>query len=242
MGSKGGGGVAQHDLDHPLHQHALDGGVGPALHAHGRGAATAAQQHVDDGVDQVGLDREQAEVVQLLGPEHAQHGGQRDRVQVVAEADRGDVVEADLDVVGGEVPQRGGHQPHQTVEDDLQHRQALVRDERGVDDGLDAGLLGPVFPEVEAQQAVDLILVEDAFAELVGPALGRIDRLRAPGVGLLGGGLVAALLRAPRRGEVVLIDLFLVHPWINISSMSTAFTSVGAATRFTRRRISMRSW
>src|SRR6185437_7264154 len=89
---------------------------------------------------------------------------QRYRVQVVAEADRRDVVEADLDVVGGEVAQRRRHQPHQAVEDDLQHRQALVGDQRRVDDGADAGALGGVVVgEVEAQQAVDLILIEDAL-------------------------------------------------------------------------------
>ncbi len=97
--------VVQDHLDHALHQHALDGGVGPALDAHGRGAAAAAQQHVDDRIDQVGIDGEQAVIVQLLGAEHRQDGRQRDRVQIVAEADRRDVVEADLDVVGGEVAQ-----------------------------------------------------------------------------------------------------------------------------------------
>jgi hypothetical protein len=143
QGLEGRLGVVQHDLDHPLHQHPLDGGVGSALDAHGRGAATAAQQHVDDRVDQVGVDRQQAVVVQLLGPEHRQDGRQRDRVQIVAEADRRDVVEADLDVVGGEVAQGRRHQPHQAVEDDLQHRQALVRDQGRVDDGADAGAVEP---------------------------------------------------------------------------------------------------
>jgi hypothetical protein len=174
-GSKAALQVVQHHLDHPLNQHAFDGRVGTALDAHRGRAATAAQQHVDDRVDQVGVDRQQAVVVQLLGPEHGQDGRQRDRVQIVAEADRADVVEADLDVVGREVPQAGRHQPHQAVEDDFQHRQALVRDQRRVDDGADArAVFAAVAREVEAQQAVDLVLVQDAlgaaFAAAVVPA------------------------------------------------------------------------
>jgi hypothetical protein len=102
---EGGARVVQHHLDHPLDQHPLDGGIGAALDAHGRRAAASAQQHVHDRIDQIGIDRQQAVVVQLLGPEHGQDRRQRDRVQVVAEPDRADVVERDLDVVGGEVPQ-----------------------------------------------------------------------------------------------------------------------------------------
>ena len=142
-GSKAGREVGQHDLDQPLDQGALDRGVGPALDAHRRGAAPAAQQHVDDRVDQGGIDHQQAVIVPLLRLEHRQHRRQRDRVQVVAEAQRRDVVEADLDIVGGEVAQRGGHDAHQAVEDDLQHRQAFVGDQRRVDDRPDAGAFSP---------------------------------------------------------------------------------------------------
>ena len=191
-GSKAALGVGQHHLDHPLHQHPLDGGVGPALDAHGRGAAPPAEQHVDDRIDQVGVDRQQAVVVQLLGAEHRQDRRQRDRVQIVAEADRGDVVEADLDVVGGEVAQGGRHQPHQAVEDDLEHRQALVGDQRRVDDGADAGAVGRVVVgEVEAQQAVDLVLVEDALGAGAGRRRRHRHRRR------LGGGRAAPRRRRP---------------------------------------------
>ena len=155
--------IGQHDLDQPLDQGALDGGVGAALDAHRRGAAAAAQQHVDDRVDHRGIDHHQAVIVPLLGLEHGQHRRQRDGVQVVAEAQRQDVVDADLDVVGGEVAQAGGHDAHQPVEHDLQHRQALVGHEAGADDLLHAGAVfaaGGSF--VEAEQAVDFGLVEHA--------------------------------------------------------------------------------
>ena len=170
-------GVGQDDLDHPLNQNPLDGGVGPALDAQGGGAATAAQQHVDDRIDQVGIDRQQTVIVQLLGPEYRQDRRQGNGVQIVAEPDRRDVVERDLDVVGGEVPQGRRHQPHQAVEDDLEHRQTLVGDERGVDDGADAGPFGIIaVAEIEAQQIVDLVLVQDAFG-------GRARPFLAEGVG-----------------------------------------------------------
>ena len=58
---------------------------------------------------------------------------------------------------------RGGHDPHQPVEHDLQHRQALVGDEPRADDLLHAGaVLAAGGSFVEAQQAVDLGLVEHA--------------------------------------------------------------------------------
>ena len=58
----------------------------------------------------------------------------------------------------------GRHQPHQAVEDDFQHRQALVGDQRRIDDGADAGLvLQLVVIDVEAQEAVDFVLIEDAL-------------------------------------------------------------------------------
>src|SRR6185436_1256699 len=99
QGIEGGGEVVKHDRHQALDQVALDGGVGAAFDAHRRGAAPAAQEHVDDRVDHRRVDHQEAEIVPLLGLEDREHGGQRDRVEVVAEADRGDVVEADLDVV-----------------------------------------------------------------------------------------------------------------------------------------------
>ncbi len=98
-------GVIEHHLDHPLHQHPLDGGVGPPLDAHGGRSAAPAQKHVDNRIDQVGIDDQQAVVIELLGAEHRQDGRQRDGVQIVAEAHGRDVVQADLDIVRGEVAQ-----------------------------------------------------------------------------------------------------------------------------------------
>jgi len=166
QGLEGGAGVGQHDLDHPLDQNPLDRRIGPTLDAQGRRAATPPQQHIDDRIDQVGIDRQQAVVVQFLRPEHRQDGWQGNGVQIVAEPDRRDGVETDLDVVRGEVAQRGRHQPHEAVKDDLEHRQPLVADEGGVDDRANAGALSVIpLAHVEAEKAVDLILVEDAFGQ-----------------------------------------------------------------------------
>jgi hypothetical protein len=174
-----------------------------------RRAAPPAQQHVDDRIDQVGIDRQQAVIVQLLGPEHRQDRRQRDGVQIVAEPDRRDVVEADLDVVGGEVAQRGRHQPDQPVKDDLQHRQPLVGDQRGIDDGADAGAAGLVVAgQVEAEQAVDLILVQDALAG------------RRKGVLVNAAGVTMGRCRQAGLGQI----LGVVGHWISISSISTAST------------------
>ena len=159
---EGSGKVVQHDRDHALDQVALDRGVGAAFDPHGRGAAAAAQQHVDDRVDQGAVDGQQAVVVPFLGLEHGQHGRQRDRIQIVAEARRGDAVEADLDVVRGEVAQRGRHHAHQPVEHHLEHRQALVGHHRRVDDGIDAGAVAVRDRViVQAKQAVDFALIQD---------------------------------------------------------------------------------
>jgi hypothetical protein len=55
----------------------------------------------------------------------------------------------------------------EVVIDDLQHRQAFVGDQGGIDDRADTGLVrSVVIGEREAEQAVDLVLVEDAL----GPA------------------------------------------------------------------------
>ena len=157
-------GVVEDHLDEARHQHALDGGVGPAFDAHRNGAAAAAEQHVDDRVDKVGINRQQAEIVELPGLEHGKDGRQRDRVQIVAKAHRLDRIQRHLDVVGGEVAQAGGHQAHEAVEHDLEHRQAFVGDERRVDERAHAATLGAaLFFHREAEQRVDLILVEDAL-------------------------------------------------------------------------------
>ncbi len=83
----------------------LDRRVGPAFDAHRALAAAAAEQHVDDRVDQAGIDGGEAEIVPLFRLEHGQDGRQRNRVEIIAEAHRGDAVERDFDVVGGEVAQ-----------------------------------------------------------------------------------------------------------------------------------------
>ena len=90
------------------------------------------------GVDEVGVHGQQAVVVEFLRPEHRQDRRHRDGVQVVAEADGGDGVQAHLHVVGGEVAKRRRQEPDQPVEDDLQHRQPLVGHEGGIDDGAHA--------------------------------------------------------------------------------------------------------
>ena len=90
---------------------------------------------------------------------------------IVAEADRGDAVERDLDVVGGEIAQRRRHQPHQAVEHDFQHRQAFVRHHRRIDDRPDARIVVDVdLADAEAKQVVDFLLRQNPFAAILAGA------------------------------------------------------------------------
>ncbi len=172
---------------------------------HRRRAAPAAEQDVDDRIDQRGIDGDQTVVVPFRRLDDAQHRRQRHAVEVIAETDRGDAVERNLDVVGGEVAQAGRHQPDEPVEHHLEHRQTLVGNDRGVEDGLDAGCRGTLGSDlVEPKQAVDLVLVEDA-RRLSGflVRIGRIGR-----IGLAVDGLIGGDFHGPRplRGERVLVD------------------------------------
>jgi len=51
--------VAEHDVDQALDEVALDRRIGPAFDAHRRRAAAAAEQHVDDRVNQRAVDGQQ---------------------------------------------------------------------------------------------------------------------------------------------------------------------------------------
>jgi hypothetical protein len=162
-GLRGSKAEERSDSTTALDEIALDRRIRAALDAHRRGAAAAAEKDVDDRVDEGAVDRAETVVVPFVGTEDAEHRRQRDRVEVVTEANRGDVVDRNLDIVGGEIPQARRHQAHETVEDDLEHRQALVGDERRVDDctnprAVPAGAVAVA----EAEEAVDLILIEDA--------------------------------------------------------------------------------
>jgi hypothetical protein len=98
------------------------------------------------------------------------------------------------------------------VEDDFEHRQALVRDQGRIDDGADAGPLATVIPrKIEAQQAVDLVLVQNplaagltAFGGGPGVVAHRIRTRRHGGV--LGGplghrGLIVSFFRHSRHDQ-----------------------------------------
>ncbi len=149
-------------MDHALDEAALDGRIGPALDANGGGAAATAEQDVDHRVDQRRVGGDQAVVLPRVGLEDAQHRRQRHAVEIVAEAHRADRLERDLDVVGGELAQARRHQPDQTVEDDLQHRQAFVGQRAAIEDRANAGDRRYLVAFVgEAEQAVDLVLIED---------------------------------------------------------------------------------
>jgi hypothetical protein len=224
-------GVGQHDFDHALDEIGLDRRVGPAFDADRGLPAAAAEQHVDDRVDQARVDGDQPEIVPLLGLEHAEDRGQRNRIEIIAEAHRCDAVERNFNVVGREVAQARRHQPHETVEDDLEHRQALVRDHRRVDDRAYAGIVVEAdIGQAETEQAVDFFLIENSF----GAAFGALIELRA-GVHhrrpLRGGGVLAFARRAvsgrgaafgferkaPLGGQRVLVDLvFLRHELKNV--------------------------
>ena len=154
------GQIGQHDGNQPLDQRAFDRGVGPALDPHRRRAPASTQQHVHNRIDQRAVDHHQAVIVPLLDLEHCEHRRQRDRVQVVAEPEGNDRVDAHLDSVTREVAQRRAHDPHEAVEHHLQHRQAFVGDEPAIDDALHArGVTG--WADLVAEYAVDVGLVQD---------------------------------------------------------------------------------
>src|SRR5262249_44807828 len=135
-------------------------------------------------------------------------------VQVVAEADRGDAVEADLDVVRGEIPQARGHQPHQAVEHDLEHRQAFIGNPCRAEDGAHTALVVRIVGDVEAQQTVDLVLVQDALGVRGGIGSGLCF-------------LIACLFGHERTPY-----------WTIISLSSTSWILYGAAATLMRRRSS----
>ena len=204
-----------------------------------------------------GIDGEQTEIVPFLRLEDGQHGRQRDGVHVIAETHRGDAVERNLDVVRGEVAQRGRQQPHQAVEDDFQHRQALIGHHRGVDDGANAGMVVEIdFTRGEAEQIVDFLLRQHALAgvlaaEVAAAVLDHGGPLQRHGAGEFVGrrrlfgfsGVFGGHGRFPLRGNGVLVHLVVashgleVPPlyWITISLNSTALTCCGATAVLTRR-------
>jgi hypothetical protein len=116
-------------------------------------------------------------------------------------------VEGHLDVVLEEVAQAGRQQPDHPVEDDFQHRQAFVLNDARIDDGADAaGPGGRELAQREAEDAVDLVLVQDAvvageLGEIVG--LPVLDHRRPFGgdVAGMGGGALLGEGRAPLVGE-----------------------------------------
>ena len=231
---EGAGQIGQHDRDQALDQVALDRGIGPALDAHRRRAAAAAQQHVDDRIDQRAVDGEEAVIVPFLGLEHAQHRRQRDRVEIVAEADRGDVVDRHLDIVGGEVAQRGRHHAHEAVEHDLEHRQTLVGDERRIDDRADAGsVVGLAVAVAEAEQAVDLVLIENACRcrrslAVVAPSAPPVARRLRVGLALRSCGRFFAIVRASCR---LLNQHFLEQHVVDLDRATTALMRASSSSR-----------
>jgi len=107
--------------------------------------------------------------------------------------DYGYTASSDLDVVGCEVAQAGGHDADQPVEHDLQHWQPLVGHEAGADDLLHARAGFAVRRTfVEAQQVVDFRLVQLPRRLHVG-CRGLGIGFRAPGGGELLVGLLGRL-------------------------------------------------
>ena len=76
----------------------LDRRIGTAFDPDGLLAAAAAEQHIDDRIDQARVDRDEPEIVPLLRLEHGEDGRQRNRVEIIAEPYRGDAVERNLDL------------------------------------------------------------------------------------------------------------------------------------------------
>ncbi len=179
-------GVGENQLNHPLDEVGFDRRVGPPFDPRHARTAPAAKQHVDHRIDQAGIDSDEPEIFPFLGLEHRQDGGQRDRVDIIAEAHRGDAIERDFNVVGCEIAQRGRQQPDQPVEDDFEHRQTLVGDHRAVDDGANAGIVVQVdIGKAETEQAVDFFLIEDALGAAFRADLALVDH-GGPGAAAVG--------------------------------------------------------
>ena len=65
----------------------------------------------------------------------------------------------------------GGHQPHQPVEHDFEHRQTLVGDHRRIDDGANAGIVVEIdVADGEAEQVVDFLLRQYPLAAVLAAA------------------------------------------------------------------------
>src|SRR5262249_34281340 len=120
--------------------------------------------------------------------------------------------------------------PDQPVEDNFQHRQALVGDHRRVDDRPNAGIvIERDVGNAEAEKAVDLLLREDAlgtalariegrsFVNGCGPLLGSNLLTLAYGsaVGSFGIGGLAIKAKAPFSRQGILVDLLFAvrHLW-----------------------------
>src|SRR5215208_3789672 len=156
--------VAEHDLDHALDEAHLDCREGPSVETADGAAALAAQEQVQGGIGKARLDRHEPGIVPSLGTEHRKLDRQRDRVEIIAEAHRRDAVERDLDVVLKEVAQARRQKPDHPVEDDLEHRQALVGHDAGIDDRPDAAGAGRgELVQREADELIDLPLRQDAI-------------------------------------------------------------------------------
>src|SRR5262245_29632457 len=208
------------------------------------------------------MDGRETKVLRLLGLEDRKDSRQRNRVEIVAKAYRGNAIERDFDIVRSEIAQAGCHQPDKTVKHDFQHRQSFIRNHRRVDDGADAGIVVERdIGETEAEQAVNFFLVENAFsASLCGlksagvvshgsPLRGRIIGGRGSGLAPCRSGTRIRLQRwSPPCRERVLVDLVFCrhclsrlllfasqHHWTTISLNSTAVMWFGATAALTRR-------
>ncbi len=78
--------IVERQLHHLGHEPRLDGGEGAALDHAPDHCPAPAEQRVDHGVDQAGIDRDHAEILPFAHLEHAEHGGQRHAVHELAEA------------------------------------------------------------------------------------------------------------------------------------------------------------
>src|SRR5690606_27608223 len=183
-------------------------------------------------------------VVPRIGLDDGEDGRQRDRIEIVAETHRRDLIERDFDVVRGEIAQRGREQPDKPVEHDFEHRQTLVGHHRRIDDGANAGMLiERQLIEIEAQKAVDFLLVENAVGAtarlVIDDAGAAVEHGRPFGGHLFGTVAAGALLRercAPFGGYVDVFFLSHRSAYCSSNSLNRMASTLAGKTAWLMRR------
>ena len=114
--------VGEQRLDEPARDAGLDGREGAAFARGLPGLGRAAEGGLEEAVDELRADDHEEPPAPGTRLHDAQHGRQRDRVEIGAAPDRADRGDRDLDVVRRDLPERALQRPGGAVEDGVQSR------------------------------------------------------------------------------------------------------------------------